>query len=67
MQPTLEKRVEELERKFSEFAQQSAAQSKKDWQKTFGFSRGDEGFDDLVQRGQQYRRSLGDRNGRADT
>jgi hypothetical protein len=58
MTPTLEKRVEDLERKFNEFAQKSGVKSKTSWQNTLGFSRGDEGFDDLVERGQEYRRGL---------
>jgi hypothetical protein len=66
MSMTLEKRVEELERKFSRLAEQTAA-SKKNWQRTFGFSREDEGFGDLVRRGEEYRRSLGNGNGRADS
>jgi hypothetical protein len=61
MSMTLEKRVEELERKFSRLAEQTAA-SKKSWQKTLGFSRGDEGFDDLVRRGEEYRRGLSNGN-----
>jgi hypothetical protein len=67
MSMTLEKRVEELERKFSRLAEQTAASSKKSWQKTLGFSRGDEGFDDLVRRGEEYRRGLSNGNGRADS
>ena len=58
MTPTLEKRVEELERKFNELAQKSTGPSKTSWQNSFGFSRGDEGFDDLIQRGEEYRRGL---------
>ena len=67
MSATLEQRVEELERKFSRLAKETAATSKKSWQKTFGFSRGDEGFEDLILRGQEYRRGLGNGNGRADS
>ena len=66
MSATLEQRLEELERKFSRLAKETAA-SKKSWQKTFGFSRGDEGFEDLIRRGQEYRRGLGNGNGRADS
>lgn len=57
MPQTLEKRVEELERKSTELAQQSG-RAKKNWQKTFGFSRDDVGFDDLVRRGREYRRGI---------
>jgi hypothetical protein len=67
MAQTLEKRVEELERKFTELAQKSTARAKKNWQKTFGFSRGDAGFEDLVRGGQKYRRGLRNANGRADS
>lgn len=66
MSPTLEQRVEELERKFSRLAGETA-ESKKSWQKTLGFSRGDDGFEDLIRRGQEYRRGLGNANGRADS
>lgn len=58
MPPTLEKRVEELERKFSEFSK-----SKDSWKQTFGRARDDEGFEELVRLGQEYRRNL---NGRDD-
>ena len=34
---------------------------KKDWQRTFGLSRGDDGFKEMVNLGQQYRRSLRDK------
>jgi hypothetical protein len=63
---TLEKRVEELERKVSKLAMKPHSPSKKNWRKTFGFSREDEGFMEMVRRGQEYRRGLS-KNGRADS
>ena len=55
MPQTLEKRVEELERKFTELTDKT---SKPNWQATFGFSRGDKDFPELVRLGQEYRRNL---------
>jgi hypothetical protein len=61
MPPTLEKRVEELERKFDELARKAG--SNRDWENTFGFSRDDEGFDDLTRLGREYRRTLAQNQG----
>jgi hypothetical protein len=33
--------------------------AKKNWRATFAFSRADEGFEDMIRRGRQYRRRLG--------
>ena len=63
MSQTLEKRVEELEHKLAELTNSVSARKprKKDWQKTFGLSRGDEGFKEMVELGRQYRQSLRDK------
>ena len=60
MSQTLEKRVEELEHKLAELTNSVSARKprKKDWQKTFGLSRGDEGFKEMVELGREYRQSL---------
>ena len=60
MSRTLEKRVEELEHKLAELTNSVSARKprKKDWQKTFGLSRGDEGFKEMVELGREYRQSL---------
>jgi len=63
MSRTLEKRVEKLEHKLAELTNGVTARKsrKKDWQRTFGLSRGDDGFKEMVNLGQQYRRSLRDK------
>ena len=66
MAPTLEKRVEELERRLDELASQSSA-AKRDWLKTFGLSRDDEGFSELAKLGQEYRQNLNQRDQSADS
>lgn len=60
MSQTLEKRVEALEHKLAELTNGVTARKprKKDWQKTFGLSRGDDGFKEMVDLGRQYRKSL---------
>jgi hypothetical protein len=66
MSRTLEKRVEELEHKLARLINGVAPgkSRKKDWQKTFGLSRDDEGFKEMVKLGRRYRQSLRDkRNG----
>jgi hypothetical protein len=62
MAQTLEERVEELEKKFSELSSQTREASSKDWLRTFGMSRGDQGFDEMIQLGREYRRKLGHEN-----
>ncbi len=59
----LEKRVEELEHKLAELANGVTARKprKKDWQRTFGLSRGDDGFKEMVNLGRRYRQSLSNR------
>ena len=57
MVQTLEQRMERLEKKVEELVAQKAA-DKKDWQRTFGLSRHDEGFNEMVRLGQEYREQL---------
>jgi hypothetical protein len=59
MQPTLEKRVEDLEKKFAELTSRSGSANKSTWQQTFGFSKNDEGFDEMVRLGKEYRQNVG--------
>ena len=63
MSQTLEKRVEELEHKLAELTNTISARKprKKDWKRTFGLSRGDDGFKEMVKLGRQYRQSLRDK------
>lgn len=63
MAQTLEKRVEKLEHKLAELATRVAGRKprKKDWKRTFGLSRGDDGFKEMMSLGRQYRQSLGDK------
>ena len=63
MSQTLEKRVEELEHKLAELTNAVTARKprKKDWQKTFGLSRDDDGFNEMVNLGREYRQSLRDK------
>lgn len=58
MSTELEKRVEELEKRVNELVTRSAYAINRDWQRTFGFSRNDAGFSELVRLGQQYRRGV---------
>ena len=60
MPQTLEQRVEELEQKVAELTDGLTLRKprKKAWQKTFGLSRGDEGFKEMVNLGRKYRQSL---------
>jgi hypothetical protein len=50
MAQTLERRVEELEHKLADLTTQFAdvKSSQKDWRRTFGLSRGDDGFKEMV-------------------
>jgi len=63
MSQTLEKRVEKLEHKLAELTNGFTTRKprKKDWQRTFGLSRGDDGFKEMVKLGRQYRQSLRDK------
>jgi hypothetical protein len=69
MSQTLEKRVENLEHKLAELTKSVTTRKpgKKDWQKTFGLSRGDDGFKEMVELGRQYRQSLRDKDNGADS
>lgn len=60
MPQTLERRVQELEHKLAELTNAVTARKprKKDWQRTFGLSQGDNGFKEMVKLGRQYRQSL---------
>jgi len=60
MSQALEQRVEALEHKLAELTNAVTAQKrrKKDWQRTFGLSQGDNGFKEMVKLGRQYRQSL---------
>jgi len=56
MSQTLEKRVEELERKVAALSQQSVVSSrKKDWRRTIGIFQNDPDFEEAVRRGREYR------------
>ena len=57
MVQTLEERMEKLEKKVEELIAQRST-NKKDWQRTFGLSRNDKGFDEMVRLGQEYRKPL---------
>ena len=60
MSQTIEKRVEELEHKFTVLTTQFAdvKSHQKDWRRTFGMSRADEGFKEMLSLGREYRQSL---------
>ncbi|MCX6917149.1 MAG: hypothetical protein NT167_29615 [Verrucomicrobia bacterium] len=60
MSQTIEKRVEELEHKFTDLTAQFAdvKSRQKDWCRTFGMSRDDEGFKEMLSLGREYRQSL---------
>lgn len=58
MAQTLEERMQILEKKVNELAAQQGSGKKASWQQTFGFSRDDRGFQEMVQLGQEYRRNL---------
>ena len=60
MSQTLERRVEELEHKLADLTAQFAdvKTRQKDWRRTFGLSRGDDGFKEMTSLGREYRQSL---------
>ncbi len=60
MSQTLEKRVEVLEHKLADLTTQFAdvKSRQKDWRRTFGLSRGDDGFKEMMSLGRDYRQSL---------
>ena len=56
MSQTLEKRVEELEKKVAELSAQGVpSQRKKDWRRTFGAFQNDPDFEEAVRLGREYR------------
>lgn len=55
MPTTLKERVDALERKVAELAETVAGPGKKDWRRTFGTSRSDAGFDEMIELGHQVR------------
>ncbi len=63
MSQTLEKRVEKLEHKLAELTTGFTARKggKKNWRRTFGLSRGDDGFKEMLDLGLEYRQSLRDK------
>ena len=63
MAQTLEKRVETLEQKLAQLTRRVANRQphKKDWRRTFGLSRGDDGFQEMMRLGRQHRRGLRDK------
>jgi len=69
MSQTLEERVEVLERKLAGLTSQMGGEKspKKDWRRTFGLSRGDDGFKEMVRLGREYRESLRDEGSGADS
>jgi hypothetical protein len=60
MAQTLERRVEELEHKLADLTTQFAdvKSRQKDWRRTFGLSRGDDGFKEMLSLGREYRQIL---------
>jgi hypothetical protein len=52
--------VEELEHKLADLTTQFAdvKSPQKDWRRTFGLSRGDDGFKEMMSLGREYRESL---------
>lgn len=60
MAQTLERLVEELEHKLADLTTQFAdvKSRQKDWRRTFGLSRGDDGFKEMLSLGWEYRQSL---------
>jgi hypothetical protein len=52
--------VEEWEHKLADLTAQFADMKsrQKDWRRTFGLSRGDDGFKEMISLGREYRQSL---------
>jgi hypothetical protein len=61
MSQTIERRMEELEHKLADLTAQFAdvKSRQKDWRRTFGLSRGDDGFKEMTSLGREYRQNLG--------
>jgi hypothetical protein len=53
---TLEERVEQLERKVVQLS--ANVPNEKPWRRTFGMSRGDPGFEEMLRLGREYRQAL---------
>ena len=60
MSQTLDRRVAELEHKLADLTTRfaDAKPRQKDWRRTFGLSRGDDGFKEMMSLGRKYRQSL---------
>jgi hypothetical protein len=60
MAQTLESRVEELEHKLADLTAQftNGKSRQEDWRRTFGPSRGDDGFKEMISLGRECRQSL---------
>ena len=67
MAQTLEERMQALEKKVSELVAQQSSKKKGSWQDTFGLSRDDQGFQEMVHLGQEYRRNLREQGNGADS
>ena len=69
MSQTLERRVEELEHKLADLTTQFAdvKSGQKNWRRTFGLSRGDDGFKEMQNLGRDYRQSLRHQGNGADS
>ena len=64
MSQALEKRVEVLEKRLKQLTAQLLRNKprKNDWRRTFGLSQDDEGFNEMVQLGREYRQATGNKD-----
>lgn len=62
MAPTLEQRMDEVEKKLAQLISQLAMPKAHGWEQTFGLSRDDAGFEEMCELGRDYRRSLRDQS-----
>lgn len=69
MAQALEKRVEKLEHRLAGLTTRFAGREprKNDWKRTFGLSRGDDGFKEMMRLGRQYRQGLRGKGNGADS
>jgi len=58
MAQTLEERMQALKEKINELTAQQHSTKKRAWQQTFGLSRDDPGFQEMIQPGQECRRNF---------
>ena len=66
MAQTLEQRMDRLEKQVAELAAQcTAPRDKTAWQRTFGLSRDDPAFQEMVDFGREYREKLKDQGNNA--